>query len=117
MFLCLSGPMMWWRRRPKGSGALGAPRGKMPFKASPLVLVLAAVVLGVLLPLFGVSLLVALILDQLVLRRVPALSGVVRHQLTTDRPPPQAAEVRQAVSQSQRNRRLGLGHRPSNLSR
>jgi uncharacterized iron-regulated membrane protein len=74
MFMCVSGPLMWWRRRPKGSGALAAPRGRMPLKASPLVLV-AAVALGVLLPLFGLSMLVALVLDQLVLRRVPALAS------------------------------------------
>ena len=74
IFMCLTGPMMWWRRRPRGSGALAAPRGKMPLRASPLVLV-AATVLGVLLPLFGVSLVAALILDQLVLRRVPALAS------------------------------------------
>ena len=74
MFMCLSGPVMWWRRRPKGSGALAAPRGKMPLRASPL-LVVGAVALGVLLPLFGLSLLVALVLDQLVLRRIPALTG------------------------------------------
>ena len=74
IFMCLSGPVMWWRRRPKGSGALAAPRGRMPLKASPLLLV-AAVALGVLLPLFGLSLLVALVLDQLVLRRIPALAA------------------------------------------
>ena len=32
-------------------------------------------VLGVFLPLFGISLVVVLLLDQLVLRRVPALAG------------------------------------------
>jgi uncharacterized iron-regulated membrane protein len=74
MFMCVSGPLMWWRRRPKGSGSLAAPRGRMPLKASPLVLV-AAVALGVLLPLFGLSLVAALLLDQLVLRRVPALAA------------------------------------------
>jgi len=74
IFMCLSGPVMWWRRRPKGSGVLAAPRGRMPLRTSPLLL-LGAVALGVLLPLFGLSLLVALVLDQLVLRRVPALAG------------------------------------------
>jgi len=73
MFMCVSGPLMWWRRRPTGAAALAAPRGRMPLKASPLALA-AAVALGVLLPLFGLSLLVALLLDQLVLRRVPALA-------------------------------------------
>jgi uncharacterized iron-regulated membrane protein len=74
IFMCLSGPVMWWRRRPKGSAALAAPRGRMPLRASPL-LVVAAVALGMLLPLFGASLLVALVLDQLVLRRIPAFAA------------------------------------------
>jgi uncharacterized iron-regulated membrane protein len=74
VFMCVSGPLMWWRRRPKGSGALAAPRGRMPLRTSPVVLV-AVVGLGVLLPFFGASLLVVLLLDQVVLRRVPALAG------------------------------------------
>ena len=74
IFMCLSGPLMWWRRRPSRSGTIGAPRGRMPLRATP-VLVVGLVVLGVLLPLFGLSLLAVLVLDQVVLRRVPALSG------------------------------------------
>jgi uncharacterized iron-regulated membrane protein len=74
VFMCVSGPLMWWRRRPRGAGRVGAPRGKLPLAASPLLLV-GVVALGVLLPLFGISLLVVLALDQLVLRRVPALAG------------------------------------------
>lgn len=73
VFMCVSGPLMWWRRRPKGSGSLGAPRGRMPVRATP-VFAVGLVALGVFLPLFGLSLLVVLVLDQLVLRRVPALS-------------------------------------------
>ena len=71
-FMCVSGPLMWWRRRPRKSGAIGAPRGRMPIRATPVLAVLL-VALGVLLPLFGLSLLVVLVVDQLVLRRVPAL--------------------------------------------
>jgi len=74
IFMCLSGPLMWWRRRPARSGTIGAPRGRMPLRASPVVVV-ALVALGVLLPLFGASLVLVLVLDQLVLRRVPALAG------------------------------------------
>ena len=74
IFMCLSGPLMWWRRRPRGAATLGAPRGRMPLRASPL-LVVGGVALGVLLPLFGASLVVALVLDQLVLRRIPALAS------------------------------------------
>ena len=65
---------MWWRRRPRGRGSMGAPRGRMPLRVTPL-LVVGLVALGVLLPLFGISVLAVLVLDQLVLRRVPALAA------------------------------------------
>jgi uncharacterized iron-regulated membrane protein len=74
IFMCVSGPLMWWRRRPRGAARIGAPRGRMPLKATPL-LVAALVALGLFLPLFGATLLAALLLDQLVLRQVPALAG------------------------------------------
>jgi uncharacterized iron-regulated membrane protein len=74
VFSCLTGPLMWWRRRPSRSGSMGAPRGRMPLRASPLLLV-GLVALGILLPLFGLSVLAILLLDQLVVRRVPALAG------------------------------------------
>ncbi|MBC8090407.1 MAG: PepSY domain-containing protein, partial [Pseudonocardia sp.] len=72
VFLCVTGPLMWWRRRPRGSGALGAPRGRMPLAGNP-VLVVGIVALGLFLPLFGASLVLVLLLDQLVIRRTPAL--------------------------------------------
>ncbi|MBD8869911.1 PepSY-associated TM helix domain-containing protein [Nocardioides donggukensis] len=68
---CVSGLTMWWRRRPAGS--VGAPRGRMPVRSSP-VLLGGLVVLGVLLPFFGLSLALVLALDLLVVRRVPWLS-------------------------------------------
>ncbi len=74
ILMCVTGPLMWWRRRPSGAGRIGAPRGRMPLRSSPLLLVLV-VALAVFLPVFGISLLVVLLLDQLVLRRVPALAG------------------------------------------
>ncbi|MBZ5736027.1 PepSY domain-containing protein [Nocardioides sp. TRM66260-LWL] len=73
LFACVSGPLLWWSRRPRGAGRIGAPRGRMPLRRSPLLL-LGVVALGVVLPLFGASLLLVLALDQLVLRRVPALA-------------------------------------------
>jgi uncharacterized iron-regulated membrane protein len=73
IFMCVSGPLMWWRRRPSGGSSLGAPRGRMPLRGSPVLLV-GLIALGVLLPLFGLSLLAVLALDQLVVRRVPALT-------------------------------------------
>lgn len=71
MFSCITGPLMWWRRRPKGA-TMGAPRGRMPIRATPLLAV-AIVGLGVFLPLFGLSLLVVLMLDQVLIRRMSRL--------------------------------------------
>jgi uncharacterized iron-regulated membrane protein len=72
IFLCVSGPLMWWRRRPKGN-SLGAPRGRLPLRATPALAVLV-VALALFLPLFGLTLAAVLLLDQLVLRRVPRLT-------------------------------------------
>jgi uncharacterized iron-regulated membrane protein len=66
---CITGPIMWWRRRPRGSGQLGAPRGASRMPGGPALLVVL-VVLGLLLPVFGVSLVVVLLLDRFVLRRI-----------------------------------------------
>jgi uncharacterized iron-regulated membrane protein len=78
VFMCVSGPLMWWRRRPPrgtqtAARSIGAPRGRMPIRSTP-VLVFGLIALGVLLPLFGLSLLLVLLVDQLVLRRVPRLA-------------------------------------------
>ncbi|MER7072248.1 PepSY domain-containing protein [Terrabacter sp. NPDC000476] len=69
---CVTGPLMWWRRRPRGAGAVGAPRGRMPLVASPLLAVVV-VALAVFLPVFGASLVLVLLLDRFVIRRVPRL--------------------------------------------
>ena len=75
LFMCVTGPLMWWRRRPSRSGSVGAPRGRMPVRAT-WWLAAALVVLGVVLPLFGLTLVLVLLLDRLVLRRVPRLRAV-----------------------------------------
>jgi uncharacterized iron-regulated membrane protein len=72
MFMCVAGPLMWWRRRPRGAGAVGAPRGRLNIRTGP-VAVIGLVLLGVGLPLFGASLVVIFALDQLVLRRAAPL--------------------------------------------
>jgi uncharacterized iron-regulated membrane protein len=71
LVLCATGPMMWWRRRPSGSG-LAAPRGKLPIRRTWWVVLLLAG-LGIFLPVFGASLILVLLLDQLLLRRVARL--------------------------------------------
>ena len=72
IFMCVSGPMMWWRRRPKKGSSIAAPRGRMPMRGTPLLAV-GIIALGVFLPFFGITLLVALLVDQLVLRRIQRL--------------------------------------------
>ncbi len=73
IFMCLAGPLMWWRRRPQGA-SMGAPRGRLTLKTGP-VAVAGLVVLGAALPLFGASLVAIFALDQLVLRRVTSLKN------------------------------------------
>jgi uncharacterized iron-regulated membrane protein len=72
--LCVTGPLMWWRRRPRGLIRLGAPRGRLPIGRAP-VLAAVLVAAGLLLPLFGLSLVAVLLVDQLVLRRIPVLAS------------------------------------------
>jgi uncharacterized iron-regulated membrane protein len=64
--LAVSAIVMWWRRRPRG--VLGAPPAHADMRY-PRVFVGLLVVLGVVLPLLGVSMLVVLLLERLVLRR------------------------------------------------
>ena len=73
MFMCVSGPLMWWRRRPKGR-APGRPAGQ---DAAPGVAAAAwsRSRSASSCRCSALSLLVVLLLDQLVLRRVPALAG------------------------------------------
>lgn len=69
---CVTGPLMWWKRRP--SGSVGAPRGRMPLRGTPVLLV-GLVALGVALPFFGLSVLVVLLVDRLVIRRLPWMAA------------------------------------------
>ncbi|MGL5828283.1 MAG: PepSY domain-containing protein, partial [Angustibacter sp.] len=66
--LCVTGPVMWWRRRPRGSTSVGAPRGRMPLATTP-ALTSLVIALGLLLPLFGLSLLLVLAVDRWGIRR------------------------------------------------
>ena len=67
IFLCITGPLMWWIRRPKGAG-LSAPRGRMPLRTSPWLLV-GLVALCLVRPLFGLSVVLLLLFDTFVVRR------------------------------------------------
>lgn len=65
VMLSVTGPVMWWRRRPKGG--LGAPRELSPLRRRTVALITLA--LGALFPLAGASLLLVLVVDQLRPRR------------------------------------------------
>lgn len=57
IFLCISGPIMWWKRKP--ANAFGAPAvPAQTLVTAPLAVTIA--ILGILLPLFGISLLLIL---------------------------------------------------------
>jgi uncharacterized iron-regulated membrane protein len=70
LLVSVSAVVMWWRRR--SVGVLGAPAATSRGRASG-GLLLSIMILGVCFPLFAVSLAVVLMLEWLVLRRVPAV--------------------------------------------
>jgi Uncharacterized iron-regulated membrane protein len=65
------GVIMWWRRRPKGSG-IGAPTKPINAKLQSGVAVIV-IVMAVLIPPVGVTFLAALILDWIIIQRIPKL--------------------------------------------
>jgi uncharacterized iron-regulated membrane protein len=69
ILVCVSSIVMWWRRR--DAGVLGAPvairRPRVSFG-----LITVVVLLGVYLPMMGCSLIVVLLMEHLILRRIPA---------------------------------------------
>lgn len=67
--LAVSGVILWWRRRP--NGVLGAPGAGAPPRMSLALLGIVAA-LAIYLPMFGASLLLVLVLEKLVLRRIDA---------------------------------------------
>ena len=70
MFSIISAPIMYWKRRPRGS--LGFPR--RPYDAGMVRgAVIIAAVLGVLFPLLGLSMVVVWVVDHFLVRRVPQL--------------------------------------------
>jgi len=68
--LSVSALVMWTKRRPVG--VLGAPKKLGPARLAPALIGLIAV-FGVLLPMLGISLLLVLLIERLVLSRVPRL--------------------------------------------
>ena len=68
ILLCVSSVVLWWRRREPG--VLGAPRALAHPRYSSGLLTLV-VLFGIYLPLFGASLALVLLLEAIVLRRIP----------------------------------------------
>lgn len=77
IFLCVSAMVLWWRRRPSGQARLAAPPmpPDMPIWRGAIVV---GTIIGVAFPLAGLTFAAVLLLDRLVLSRVPAL----RHAFT-----------------------------------
>ena len=68
LLLAISAVVMWWRRRPVG--VLGAPIALRSPSLTP-VLILVVVLLAVAFPMLGVSAVMLLLIEWLVLRRLP----------------------------------------------
>ncbi|QNQ07932.1 PepSY-associated TM helix domain-containing protein [Sphingomonas alpina] len=66
--LAVSGTILWWRRRPVGLVGAPIPLSRPRFGA---LLISVVIVLGLLLPLFGASLIAVLMIERFALRRVP----------------------------------------------
>ncbi len=70
MLLCLSGVVMWWQRRPVGRLGVPAMPQNLPLWKGAVVLMS---IMGLLFPLMGASLVIILLLDYLLIARVPVL--------------------------------------------
>lgn len=70
ILIAFSSYVMWRKRKPQGK--LGAP-GKSRHRSVNIGLLIIMLVFGALMPLVGISILVMLVLDLLVLRRIPQL--------------------------------------------
>ena len=67
VLLCVSGTVLWWRRKP--AKKLGAP-ASVPAGRAGVVVSVIILALGIALPLVGMSLLAVLLIERLVLRRI-----------------------------------------------
>ena len=75
ILLSTTGAVLWWQRRPKSAGLLGAP--ELPAHVQHWRVPLGIVaVLGLVFPLVGLSLVAVLLIDYFVLSRIPMLRRV-----------------------------------------
>lgn len=69
VFVAVSGVYLWWKRKPKKG--MGAPKAPPLFKTKGFLLLM--IVLGLLFPLAGLSMLVVWLFDKLLIQRIPAV--------------------------------------------
>ncbi|WP_299845843.1 PepSY domain-containing protein [uncultured Roseovarius sp.] len=76
IFLCLSAVVMWWMRRPAKTARLAAPPlpASMPFWKGA---VLVGLLVSMAFPMAGITLLTVMLLDFLIISRVPGLQRLV----------------------------------------
>ncbi|MGH8902340.1 MAG: PepSY-associated TM helix domain-containing protein [Egibacteraceae bacterium] len=72
VFLAVTGPMMWWKRRPKG--AFSPPRRSSDPRTRRRLFLAVMLPIGILFPLGGITMLAVLLLDWQVFRRIPRLA-------------------------------------------
>lgn len=70
--LAISSLLMWWRRRP--SGVLGAPKEIVPRRPIARAIVALVVIMGLLLPTLGLSLLLVLLAEAIIRRAFPGIA-------------------------------------------
>lgn len=70
ILLSVTGAVMWWQRRPNGSGLIGAP-AMPPYRQHWKIPLIIVAVLGLVFPFVGLSLVFVLLLDYFVLARIP----------------------------------------------
>lgn len=69
IFTVFTGIYLWWKRKPKKGS--GAPKAPAIFKTKPFLALM--IVLGILFPLVGLSILIVWLVDWAIIQRVPAV--------------------------------------------
>ncbi len=73
LLIIVSSVVLWWRRR--SPGTLGAPNPSQAVPKFAYGLIAIMVTLGVLLPFLGITMILVLLIERLVLRRIPTASN------------------------------------------
>jgi len=73
ILVAITGVYMWWKRKPKQE--LGAPKAPSIKKMRYLLFIL--IILGIVFPLVGLSLIIVWVVDLLIIQRIPAVKKVL----------------------------------------